>query len=264
MMAATPSLLTLSKLTVAYGDKQVLQNLSLQIAPGEIVGLVGESGSGKTTLLKTILMLRDSSMQITADAMCFSGRNLRTLGTAALRQLRGPEIGMVFQNAETSLCPVRKIGAQVLELVRSHRSAKKDEIYAKFLSHASALHLKNPDEIWRCYPAALSGGMQQRVSIVMAVMLSPSLLLADEPTASLDTTSQLQVMRTLKLLHAERNLSMLIASHDIGFLSAFTTRIAVLYRGAIVECDTTSRVLSNPKHAYTKALLAAVPRWCVL
>lgn len=264
MMRRDTALLSILNLNVYYGSKQVLQNLSLSVAHGEIIGLVGESGSGKTTLLKAILALNDTDMKTTASAMFFAGQNLRTLGDIALRQLRGTDIGMVFQNAEASLCPVRTIGAQVVELMRNHTRMKKSEIYQLCMAHFMALRLENPEVLWCCYPSELSGGMNQRVVIAMAVMLGPSLLLADEPTAALDTTSQAQVMRELQLLSKERNLSMLIASHDIGFLSAIAARIAVLYDGEIVEFGETERVLLHPKHMYTKALLEAVPRRDIL
>ena len=267
-------LLEISGLSVCYEGEQILNNICFSVEKGEIVGIAGESGSGKSTLLRAILRLMGKNGSITGGQITFRGEELTGMSEKKLRSLCGSEIGMIFQNTGASLCPTRKIGAQICESVRAHEkrcgfitpisggmSGRKSrrEIKDMTLRRFVDMGLSDGETIWNSYPSSLSGGMNQRVGIALAMLLHPSLLLADEPTSALDVVSQAQVLRELQALQQKEQTGMVLVTHNLAVLEQMADRVAVLKDGNIVEQGETRTVFDHPKDEYTKNLLAAVP-----
>ena len=267
-------LLEISGLSVYYEGEQILNNICFSVEKGETVGIAGESGSGKSTLLRAILRLMGKNGSITGGQITFRGEELTDMSEKKLRSLCGSEIGMIFQNTGASLCPTRKIGAQICESVRAHEkrcgfitpisggmSGRKSrrEIKDMTLRRFVDMGLSDGEMIWNSYPSSLSGGMNQRVGIALAMLLHPSLLLADEPTSALDVVSQAQVLRELQALQQKEQTGMVLVTHNLAVLEQMADRVVVLKDGNIVEQGETRTVFDHPKDEYTKNLLAAVP-----
>lgn len=267
-------LLEISGLSVYYEGEQILNNICFSVEKGETVGIAGESGSGKSTLLRAILRLMGKNSSITGGQITFRGEELTGMSERKLRSLCGSEIGMIFQNTGASLCPTRKIGAQICESVRAHEkrcgfitpisggmSGRKSrrEIKDMTLQRFADMGLSDGGTIWNSYPSSLSGGMNQRVGIALAMLLHPSLLLADEPTSALDVVSQAQVLRELQALQQKEQTGMVLVTHNLAVLEQMADRVVVLKDGNIVEQGETRTVFDHPKDEYTKNLLAAVP-----
>ena len=256
-------LLEISGLSVCYEGEQILNNICFSVEKGETVGIAGESGSGKSTLLRAILRLMGKNGSITGGQITFRGEELTGMSEKKLRSLCGSEIGMIFQNTGASLCPTRKIGAQICESVRAHEkrcgfitpisggmSGRKSrrEIKDMTLQRFADMGLSDGETIWN-----------QRVGIALAMLLHPSLLLADEPTSALDVVSQAQVLRELQALQQKEQTGMVLVTHNLAVLEQMADRVAVLKDGNIVEQGETRTVFDHPKDEYTKNLLAAVP-----
>ncbi|SHH97636.1 peptide/nickel transport system ATP-binding protein [Sporobacter termitidis DSM 10068] len=252
-------LLDVSHLTVRYGGQApAVSDVSFQLDNGEIFAVVGESGSGKSTVLRTIIGLLPENGYIAGGSICFAGRELTGLSPARWQKIRGNRIGYVFQDAGASLNPVRKIGSQFTEFIRCHRSVSRHDAKDLELDIMRRLNLSDGDRILRSYPSQLSGGMKQRVSLAMAMATGPELIIADEPTSALDTVSQAQIMRELLFLKESFGTAILLVTHNIGVAAHIADKIGIMRSGAMLECARAEEVISRPKAAYTKRLLANV------
>ena len=252
-------MLDINNLSVYYGKTRVVRNLSLKVNDGEIVCIVGESGCGKSTALKSVLML-DKNASVKSGSIIFNGKDITKLSSAQIRQIRGLEIAMIFQNAFLSMDPTKTIGHLFYETVKVHnKKAKKEECLKKAEDIMKKLRLWETERIFTSYPFELSGGMCQRTAIAAAMMNTPQLILADEPTSALDVTAQAQVIRLLKQVKENYNTSMLIVTHNMGVVANLADKAAVMYGGSIMEFGSTDDIINNPAHPYTKALIKAVP-----
>ena len=267
-------LLEISGLSVCYEGEPILNDIYFSVEKGETVGIAGESGSGKSTLLRAILRLMGKNGSITGGQIVFRGENLMGMPEKRLRSLCGSDIGMIFQNTGTSLCPTRKIGAQICESVRAHEKHRgftspipgglsdrksRREIKNMTLRRFADMGLSDGETIWNSYPSSLSGGMNQRVGIALAMLLHPSLLLADEPTSALDVVSQAQVLHELRTLRQKEQTGLVLVTHNLAVLEEMADRVVILKEGAIVEQGSTQEVFEYPKDEYTRSLLNAVP-----
>ena len=253
-------LLRIDHLTAGYGGDAVIEDISISLHTGEVLGIVGESGSGKSTLLKAIAQIRGLSTEIHAGTVSFDTKNLAVLSEGERRRLRGEEIAMVFQYAGASLNPTRQIGTQLVETMRAHTNLSREEIYARAAEVFGGMGFSDVRRILATYPFELSGGMAQRAAIALAVILRPQLLLADEPTSALDATIQLQVLDELRALKERTGTAILLITHNIGVVRHIADRVAVMCKGKIVEQGSVDEVLGTPQHPYTRELLAAVPK----
>ena len=254
-MSDTP-LLAVRNLTVSYGEKQAVRGVNFCLHRGEIRVLAGESGSGKSTILRAVMGILDAS--VCTGEILWEGTDVLQLSKDARRKLAGEEIAMVFQNAGASFCPVRTIGSQLYESVCAHRAWS----YAEFRERAEALmaQMQLPRMVLDEYPFRLSGGMAQRAGIVAAMLLQPKLILADEPTSALDALTQVRVAKELMALRRRTGVAMLLVTHHMGLAYYMADRILVLRHGETVEQGAREDIFRHPKEAYTKELIAAVPR----
>ncbi len=257
-------LLEINNLNIEFHDhlvaETVVHDLNLQIAKGEIVGIVGESGSGKTmTALAVAGLLPRHGMKKTGEIL-YDGKNLLTCERKELRSYQGREIGMVFQEPQTSLNPVRKIGWQVEECLRIHTKYTPEERYARVIQALSDVELKDPENIYHKYPHQLSGGMRQRVMIAAAIVSNPKILIADEITTALDVTIQSQIIKLLEKINKTHNTAILFISHDLSLVKRICKRVVVMKDGFVVEQGLTEQIYKNPKEDYTRKLIEAVPK----
>ncbi len=254
-------LLEAKDLSIAYGKKDTVAGVSLSLAPGEVLSLVGESGSGKTSVIRAILGCLGGGGRIKGGSVLFDGQELSTLSEAEGRQLRGRDISMIFQDTGAMLNPVRTIGSQFVEyiLLHTHSIKTKEGARERAITLLSRMNLPDPAGILSSYTFELSGGMRQRVGIAMALAFHPKLLLADEPTAALDVTTQAQIVAELLRIVRESKTAMILVTHNIGVAACVSDKILVLSGGEPVEYGAAAEILRAPKAAYTKKLLAAVP-----
>jgi peptide/nickel transport system ATP-binding protein len=262
--ARVPGLLEVTDLAVAYdtGGARAfaVRDLTFGIEEGEAVGLLGESGCGKSTLLLAVLGLLPAHARVIRGSVRWRGRELLGLPPSALRPVRGADIALVSQDPALALNPVRRVGEQVAEVVRAHRAQSKVRCREDAVAALAEVGLGEPDRIYDAYPHELSGGQRQRVVLAQALCCRPALLLADEPTASLDSTTQAEVLALLSSLQSRRGLAVLMASHDLGALAALARRVLVMYAGTVVEEGTPAQVFGAPRHPHARALSAAYPR----
>ncbi|RLI45760.1 peptide ABC transporter ATP-binding protein [Candidatus Bathyarchaeota archaeon] len=243
------------------GVVRAVDYIDLDVNRSEIVGLVGESGCGKSTVALSILRLIPYPGKIVSGEIIFDGINLLTLNEDEMRKIRGGRISIIFQNPQTSLNPVFKIGYQIAEAVKLHQKiSKNEEIRERVINILEKVGFSDPERQFELFPHELSGGMQQRVMIAMALSCRPDLLIADEPTTSLDVTIQAQILELMKNLQKEFKSSILLITHNMGVVAELCDKVAVMYAGKIVEYGDIIAVFKNPLHPYTKALLQSVPR----
>ncbi|HVS04445.1 MAG TPA: ABC transporter ATP-binding protein [Thermoanaerobaculia bacterium] len=259
-----PPLLEVEDLSIAFpgaqGEVSVVRGVSLAIDRGEVLGLVGESGAGKTLTALAMLRLVPPPGRITGGSVRLAGEELLSLPEPAMRRVRGRRIAMVFQDPAAALDPVRSVGAQLSETIRAHRRVSRAAARDEAAALLARVALAEPAEYLGAFAHQLSGGESQRVLLALALAGGPEVLLADEPTAALDVTVQAQVLDLLQSVRRRRGLAMLLVTHDLGVVAAACDRVAVLYGGEVVEQGSTRAVLAAPRHPYTRALLAAVPR----
>ena len=253
-------LLQYDHVDISYLGQPAIRDVSFTLAPGEILGIVGESGSGKSTLIKAAMGLLGTEGCVTRGEIRYKGKNLPDLPPKELRKLCGPELGYIFQSAGSSFCPIRTVGAQLLETMREHGKISKADFQAQALELLSKLGFADGKRILGSYPFELSGGMQQRIGIAAAMLLNPCVLFADEPTSALDVTIQKQVVEEMLLVRRTFGTAIVLVAHNLGVIGAMADKVLVLKDGLCVESGKTQEVLSNPQADYTRALLAAVPR----
>ena len=258
---------------IAYNGQVVVQDVSFTLDEGEILGIVGESGSGKSTVIKAAMGLLGPAGQVTRGDIYYKDYDLPDLSPAQIRKLNGPELGMVFQSAGASFCPIRTVGAQLYESMTEHRDARgtrdepslseqisRTEFRTRALELLQKIGFDDPQRILNSYPFELSGGMQQRVGIAAAMLQSPKILLADEPTSALDVSVQKQVVEEMLLVRKTFGTAIVIVTHNIGVIGAMADKVLVMKDGKTVEYGETRQVLEHPQMEYTQRLMSAVPR----
>ena len=255
------SIEALSAISVRDGDRPILRRVALSVGTGEVHGLVGESGAGKSTIAKAILGIIPSQVKVTGGRIGFEGRDLLSLSDGELRAVLGRDITLDPQDPSTALNPSRRIDAQMTDGLRLKRGLSVKEARSRARALLEEVQIRDPERVLASYPHQLSGGMRQRVLIAAAFGLEPKLVIADEPTTALDVTVQKQILRLIRLLQERHGTSMLFVSHDLGVVAKICDRLTVLYMGKVMEQGTTTDVLNSPRHPYTKALLAAIPRY---
>lgn len=253
-------ILTYDSVEISFGGKAVVHDVSFSLEHGEILGLVGESGSGKSTLIKAAMGLLGPDGLVTRGDIRYMDQNILDIPEKEQRKIRGAGIGMIFQDAGASLCPIRTIGEQIYESMRAHKKITRSEAKSRAMDLFDKLNFKDSQRVWDSYPFELSGGMNQRAGIAIAMLMNPPILFADEPTSALDVSVQRQVVRELLKLRELFGTAIVLVTHDIGVVRAMADTVLVLKNGKTVEYGTADRVLDHPQDPYTRKLLEAVPK----
>jgi peptide/nickel transport system ATP-binding protein len=263
-MSAAEPLLRVEDLRVEFstedGIVHAVDGITYQVMPGRTLGIVGESGSGKTVSSLTTLGLTRSQGARVSGRILFDGRDLVALPEDQLRQIRGNDIAMIFQDPLSSLHPLYKVGKQLIEAMRTHKDVSKSQAQAQAVELLGLVGIPEPARRVEQYPHEFSGGMRQRVMIAMALANEPKLLIADEPTTALDVTVQAQILALMERLQRELGMAIVIITHDLGVVAEMADDIAVMYAGRIVETASAQALFSNPEHPYTWGLLKSIPR----
>src|SRR5467141_3149552 len=261
-MTAQP-LLDVNDLTVEFATRRgivkAVQHVKISVAKGETLGIVGESGSGKSVTSYAVMRILDRAGKIAEGSVVFSGIDVKAATENQMRDLRGREISMIFQNPRAALNPIRKVGDQIEDVLRQHQSAASDR-GEKAIEALEQVKIARPRERYHAYPFELSGGMCQRVVIALALACNPQLLIADEPTTGLDVTTQKAVMDLIVELTKRRGMSTILITHDLGLAAAYCDRVVVMEKGRVVETAKSADIFARPEHAYTKKLMRATPR----
>lgn len=256
-------MLEVSNLSTVFKTKEgvvhAVDGVSFQVPPGSIVGIVGESGSGKSVTATSIMRLLPENGQITSGNILWNGKDLVSLSERDMKHIRGKEIGLIFQNAQASLNPVFTIGSHLIETIRLHHGVTKEKAYEMAVTWLKKVNISDPEQRMNQYPHECSLGMCQRIMIALTLAMEPSLLIADEPTASLDVTIQAQILHLLTQLQKDLEMSVLLISHDLGVVAQYCDVVVVMYLGRVMEAGPTQDVFLRPKHPYTRALLASIP-----
>src|SRR5258705_12718694 len=258
----TTPLLTVDNLRIeaARTDEAVVDDISFDIARGEFLAIVGESGSGKTVAARTVLGLLPPGLRRTDGRIVVDGEDLATLSPKRLRALRGPVVGMVFQEPMVSLNPAISVGAQMAEGLSLHMRLSKKEIRQRCLDMLERVQIRDPARTFDAYPHEFSGGMRQRIMLASVMLLRPKLLIADEPTTALDTLTQREVLDLMVGLARDHGTSLMLITHNLGLVARYTQRAVVMQKGKVVEAGATEQVLTTPREAYTRQLIDALPR----
>jgi len=254
------NILSINNLTVTLRDERtttILSDVSISMSQGAIVGLVGGSGSGKTTIGMSMLGLLPAAMRISSGKILFSGRDLTALSEPELRDVRGQRIGFVFQEPMSAFDPLFTVGSQIAETIQAHERVPAKALPSRIMRLLSTVGLPDPERAARSYPHELSGGLRQRAMIAQAIACGPSLLIADEPTSSLDVTLQAHIMELFRQLRKDLGLSVLLISHDLGMVRNLADEVVILERGRVVEHGPVDRVMAAPRHEYAKKLIEA-------
>jgi len=258
------TLLRVDDLTVSFatedGVVQAVGGVSFELHAGEVLAIVGESGSGKSVTAQTITGLTRAPNARITGSVTYRGRELNGLDDDQLRDVRGEQIAMIFQDPMTSLNPVYRVGDQIAEMIRAHRDVSKREAADRAVELLRSVGVPNPERRVRHYPHEFSGGMRQRVMIAMALSLEPDVLIADEPTTALDVTVQAQILRLIDQLNRDRDLAVILITHDLGVVAEVADRVVVMYAGQIVENATLDETFYDPQHPYTWGLLGSLMR----
>ena len=242
------------------GVVQAVSGVSFELQAGEVLAIVGESGSGKSVTAQTITGLTRAPNARITGSVTYRDRELNGLDDDQLRDVRGEQIAMVFQDPMTSLNPVYRVGDQITEMIRAHRDVSKREAADRAVELLRSVGIPNPERRVRHYPHEFSGGMRQRVMIAMALALEPDVLIADEPTTALDVTVQAQILRLIDQLNRDRDLAVILITHDLGVVAEVADRVLVMYAGQIVENATLDETFYDPQHPYTWGLLGSLMR----
>jgi peptide/nickel transport system ATP-binding protein len=257
-------LLDITDLTVEFATRRgivkAVQHVNIAVAKGETLGIVGESGSGKSVTSYAVMRILDRAGSIAEGSVMFSGVDIKGASETQMRDLRGREISMIFQNPRAALNPIRKVGDQIEDVLRQHVQAGGHDRAEKAIEALEAVRIARPRERYHAYPFELSGGMCQRVVIALALACNPQLLIADEPTTGLDVTTQKAVMDLIVELTKSRGMSTILITHDLGLAAAYCDRVVVMEKGRVVETALSADIFANPQHAYTKKLMQATPR----
>ena len=258
------TLLEITNMRVEFPSRRghvvAIENLALTLDPGEILGVVGESGAGKSTIGNAIIGLLEPPGELTAGKIVLQGERIDAKPEAEKRRIRGARIGMIFQDPLTSLDPLQTIERQLLDTIQLHLDLSEAAARTRAVGLLDAVGIPDPETRIQQYPHQFSGGMRQRVVIALALCAEPELVIADEPTTALDVSVQAQILELLKQLCRERHVGMILITHDMGVIAETADRVAVMYRGRVVETGTTEQILGAPKHDYTKSLISAIPR----
>ncbi|MBR1228072.1 MULTISPECIES: ABC transporter ATP-binding protein [unclassified Bradyrhizobium] len=262
-MTAQP-LLDVNDLTVEFATRRgivkAVQHVNISVAKGETLGIVGESGSGKSVTSYAVMRILDRAGKIAEGSVMFSGIDVKAATENQMRDLRGREISMIFQNPRAALNPIRKVGDQIEDVLRQHVQSAASDRGEKAIEALEQVKIARPRERYHAYPFELSGGMCQRVVIALALACNPQLLIADEPTTGLDVTTQKAVMDLIVELTKRRGMSTILITHDLGLAAAYCDRVVVMEKGRVVETAKSANIFANPEHAYTKKLMRATPR----
>ncbi len=253
------ALLEIENLSVQFGDYTAVDRLSVTLESGDVLGIVGESGSGKSVSMLALMGLIAYPGVITADKLYFDGHDLLSLKPKQQRQIIGKDIAMIFQEPMTSLNPCYTAGYQIVEALKVHVGGNKKELLERAEMLLDQVGIPDPKRRMKSYPHQLSGGMNQRVMIAMAIACNPKLLIADEPTTALDVTLQAQILDLLLSLEQERDMAVVLITHDMGVIAETAHRVNVMYAGQKVESQDVSELFHSPRHPYTRALLEALP-----
>ncbi len=255
-------LLSVKNLTISFqtylGVVQAVRGISFDIYPGQTLALVGESGCGKSVTAQAILRLNPTTQE--EGEIFFEGQNLLALPKSKMKQIRGKEIGMIFQDPMTSLNPTMRIGKQIVESLKRHQDLSNHDAKKRALELLQLVEISSPEKRMRQYPHEFSGGMRQRVMIAIALACNPKLLIADEPTTALDVTIQAQILELMHTIQKKMGTSIILITHDLGIVARICERVLVMYAGQIVESGPIDAIYHNPTHPYTKGLLHSIPR----
>ena len=265
MSASAENILEVDKLITSFetdhGLLRAVDQVSFSVPEGKTVGIVGESGCGKSvTAMSIVRLLPQPSGKILGGHVYFKGQDLTHATDAEIRQVRGAEIGVIFQEPMAALNPVHRIGKQVSEIFRIHKKISKKDAWAAATDMLDMVRIPAPEKRMMDYPHHLSGGMRQRVVIAMALACRPALVIADEPTTALDVTVQAQILELMKGLQSEIGMSTILITHDLGVIAETCDDVVVMYAGRVVEKASAEALFANPLHAYTKGLLQSIPR----
>jgi peptide/nickel transport system ATP-binding protein len=262
--AASRPLLEVQDLTVEFATRRgivrAVQNVNITVAKGETLGIVGESGSGKSVTSYAVMRILDRAGRIAQGSIAFSGLDLQTVPESEMRDMRGREMSMIFQNPRAALNPIRKVGRQIEDVLLQHAQVDSEAVSERAIETLEQVRIARPRERYHAYPFELSGGMCQRVVIALALACRPQLLIADEPTTGLDVTTQKAVMDLVVELTRERGMSTILITHDLGLAAAYCDRVMVMEKGHVVEDAASGTIFKNPSHAYTRKLMRATPR----
>src|ERR1700761_9453582 len=262
-MTAQP-LLEVNDLTVEFATRRgivkAVQHVNISVAKGETLGIVGESGSGKSVTSFAVMRILDRAGKIAEGSVMFSGIDVKDASESQMRDLRGREISMIFQNPRAALNPIRKVGRQIEDVLLQHVQIDRAQVGERAIEVLDQVRIARPRERYHAYPFELSGGMCQRVVIALALACNPQLLIADEPTTGLDVTTQKAVMDLIVELTRRRGMSTILITHDLGLAAAYCDRVVVMEKGRVVETAKAADIFANPQHPYTKKLMRATPR----
>jgi oligopeptide/dipeptide ABC transporter ATP-binding protein len=240
------------------GEVQAVRGVSLDVAPGELLGVVGESGSGKSVSFLAIMGLLPKSAQITGSATV-AGTELIGADVKTMRRVRGSDVAMIFQDPLSALNPVHRIGPQIVEMITSHQKVTKDEARTRAIELLDLVGIPQPHDRFRQYAHEFSGGMRQRVMIAMAIANDPKVLIADEPTTALDVTVQAQILEVIERIRRDLGTAVVLITHDLGVIARVADRVQVMYAGRAVERGAVEPLFAHPSHPYTQGLMASLP-----
>ncbi len=242
------------------GEVKALNDVSIRLKEGEVLGIVGESGSGKSVTAYSLMGLTAHPGKLLGGELHFNGHQVETMSEKEIRKIRGNEISIIFQDPMTSLNPVYTIGNQITEVIRLHTDKTRQQARERARELLELVGINEPEKRLKQYPHELSGGMRQRVMIAIALACEPKLLIADEPTTALDVTIQAQILELMMELKDKLGMAIIMITHDLGVVASMCERIAVMYAGRIIEYGTTDDIFYHPKHEYTKGLIRSIPR----